>query len=67
MREADCDGVGGVWRGRDGEAEEGADHERDLLFLRASFADYGLFDAAWSVFENGQPALGSSEKDGAAS
>ena len=57
MREADGDGVGGVGRGRDGQAEDRADHESDLGFLRSTASDHRLLHAAWSVFVDGEAMM----------
>jgi len=58
MREADSDGVGGVGRGRDGQAEKRADHERNLGFLRSAAPDHRLLHAARGVFVDGEAMVG---------
>ena len=50
MGEAHRDGVRRIRRGRDGEPEQGADHEGHLGFLGCSVAYHSLLDAARSVF-----------------
>jgi len=63
MRQADGDGIGGIGRRRDSEAEERADHEGDLGFLSSTASDHGLLHTAWGVFVDGEPVVGGGEQN----
>ena len=41
--------------GRFGQAEQGPDHERDLIFFSAAPPNRSLFDSRGRIFENRQP------------
>ena len=66
MGQADGEGIRGVGIGCFGEAEEDADHEADLAFIRGAAADDGLFYAPRGVLEDGQTGGGGGEERGAA-
>lgn len=61
--EADGEGVGGVVFGSFGEAEEGADHEGDLLFVRRTIANDGLLGLAGCIFKDAE-AVGRGGNEG---
>ena len=64
MGEGDGKGVGGVWVGGFGEAEEGADHEGDLLFSGVAISDHGLLGLFGGVFEDAEAVGGGGDEGG---
>lgn len=50
MSNSNGQGIGCIGRRGFGESENGSDHEGDLVFLRASASDHGLFDQTRGVF-----------------
>lgn len=61
MREAYGDGVGGIGRGGDGEAENRANHEGNLGFLRSTASNHRLLYAARRVFVDGEAVMSGSQ------